>query len=43
MILWMRRRRAARHKVLMAWASVAGMLALLADVHPAMTQTPLDL
>ena len=43
MILWMRRRRAARHKALMAWASVAGMLALLADVRPAMTQTPLDL
>ena len=43
MILWMRRRRGARRKVLMAWTTVIGAFVMLADVRPAMTQTPLDL
>ena len=43
MILWMRRRRAASRKAMMAWTTVAGAIALLADVHPALPQTPLDL
>jgi hypothetical protein len=43
MIQWMRRRRAARRRTMLAWTAAAGALALLADVRPAMPQTPLDL
>jgi hypothetical protein len=43
MIHWMRPRRAARRNALMTWTAAVGALALLADVRPAMPQTPLDL
>jgi len=43
MICWMRPRRAARRKALKAGLLAALTLALLTDVRPAMTQTPLDL
>ena len=43
MISWMRPRPAPRRKAFAAWTLAAGAFALLADVRPAMTQTPFDL
>ena len=43
MIYWMRRRPAPWRKALKALTFLTGAAALAVDVHPAMTQTPLDL
>ena len=43
MIYWMRPRPAPWRKAVTAWTVAAGAFAFLADVRPALTQTPLDL
>jgi len=43
MICWMRRRPAPWRRAITAWTAVAGAFAFLADVRPALTETPLDL